>query len=141
MLEGTGGRDIGPFRSLFSMSPPFEWTNREESGVIDRRRPLSLEWREDSRDRLMIILATNVDQITTATGTCVCVARGDVGRFVIPPSLLANLPRSQDPENILYDRLYLASMSSRTPPSILAPGLDHGTVISLNIVGRFVEYR
>lgn len=140
-LVGTGGNDIGPFRAIFSMGPPFEWSNREESAVVDRRRPLSLDWHDPSADRVMIILATNTDQVTTATGTCLCVARSSAGHFAIPSSLLGNLPASVDTGTPLYDRLYLASMSARKPFSIQASGLNHGSIVSLNIVGRFVVYR
>jgi hypothetical protein len=138
-LAGTGGTDVGAFRAIFSMGPPFEWSNREESAVVDRRRPLSVEWR-DAPDGVMIILATNTDQMTTATGTCLCVARSSTGHFVIPSSLLANLPVSVDTGTPLYDRLYLASMSARKE-AIQASGLSRGSIVSLNIVGRFVSYR
>jgi hypothetical protein len=140
-LVGTGGAEVGAFRAIFPIGPSFEWSNREESGVVDRGRPLSLEWHDASTDRVMIILATNTDRVTTATGTCLCVANSGAGHFVIPSSLLGNLPASVDTGTPLYDRLYLASMSARKGSAIQASGLSRGSIVSLNIVGRFVSYR
>jgi uncharacterized protein (TIGR03437 family) len=140
-LAGMGGTGVGPFHAVFSMGAPFEWINREESGVVDQRRPLSVSWNDASADRWIIILATNVDQVTTANGTCLCVAHSNAGHFVIPASLLANLPASVETDTPLYGRLYLAAMSARTPSPIQAPGLSRSAVISLQIIGRFVEYR
>jgi uncharacterized protein (TIGR03437 family) len=141
ILAGSGGRDVGAFNVRFSGPVPFEWTDRDSLGAIDRARPQAVHWKNESRDRLIVILATNVDQITTAIGTCLCVADASAGEFAIPPAMLANVPASQDIGGIPYDQLYLSSIPAGPPPPIQAKGLQSGAVFSLYTVGKLVQYR
>jgi uncharacterized protein (TIGR03437 family) len=140
-LSGPGGKDVGPFAIGIPGPAPFEWSDSDQIAVVDRSRPLPIHWRGAAADRLIIMLATNVDQITTAIGTCLCAARAGAGQFTIPPALLANLPVSRDMPGIPYDRLFVASLPAKTAPPMKAPGLEGGAVFNLFANGRIVEYR
>lgn len=137
-LTGSGGKDVGGFNVRVPAPVPFEWTDRDSLTVIDRRRPLVLHWRPIPAGRIMI-LATNVDQITTAMGMCLCVAEGGAGRFTVPPAVLANVPLSRDIPGVPFDQLFVSSLV--TGPSFQAAGVNAGAVASLYTIGRFVEYR
>ncbi len=139
-LAGLGGKDVGPFDAGFSMPPSFEWSNRDALGTIDRGLPLALRWRDTARGGLIVILATNVDQISTASGTSLCVADAAAGRFTIPPAILANLPPSKEMPGVRYDRLVLSSIAAR-PAAIHASGVRNGAVVALYTIGSFVRYR
>jgi uncharacterized protein (TIGR03437 family) len=141
MLHGTGGKDVGPFSIRLPGPEPFEWTDRDRTGTVTRSHGLTVHWRGVAPDRLVVILATNVDQISTAIGTSLCTARADAGRFTIPASLLANLPPSRDIPGIPYDRVLVASLPAKTASSIPAAGLNGGEVFSVFADSRIVEFK
>jgi uncharacterized protein (TIGR03437 family) len=138
-LAGSGGKDVGAFEVRFLAPLPFDWTDRDSLAVIDRGHPLPVHWRDPAGDRFIVILATNVDQLTTAIGTCLCIANSGAGGFTIPAVLLANVPVSRKIGGISPDQLYLSSMGAGLPLPIT--GLERSAVFSLYTIGRYVEYR
>jgi hypothetical protein len=86
-------------------------------------------------------VATNVDQITTAIGTCLCTAPLNTDHFEIPAALLANIPASMEIRGIPYDQLFVASIPAQAVRPIQAPGLGAGGVVGIYANGRFVLYR
>lgn len=140
-LTGSAGEDIGSFEVRAPAPLSFEWTDRDSIQVIDRRRPLVLHWRGLSSNSLIAIVASNVDQLTTAIGTCLCVADGRAGAFAIPPAVLANIPASRDLPGISYEQLSLSSLDGGPAPPMRAKGLQNSAVVSLYTMGRFVRYR
>jgi uncharacterized protein (TIGR03437 family) len=139
-LQGTGGKDVGPFTVLFHVPAPFDWTDRDATSVVDRRRGVTVHWKGTTRDQVMLIVARNIDQITTAIGLTVCVAKAPAGQFTLPPELLANVPITRDMPGTPYDELVIGALEG-TLPSIRATGLSGGFVLSVYATGRIVEYR
>jgi len=143
-LNVPGGQDIKAFSAQFTGPSPLEWTNRDRIDAVDRTRELSVEWRGAAADRLVIVLAMNVDRVSTATGTVVCAALPAAGRLTIGPELLANLPSSMPDSaskgGVPYNRLFLGTVPA-APQRIEAPGLDGGAIIGLYTTGRLVDYR
>jgi hypothetical protein len=139
ILSSVGGMDIGPFRVAVDGPSPFEWTGRNERQSVDHTQPLPLQWRGQASDQLTIILARNVDQMTTANATCLCVAPLNATGFEIPAALLANIPATNDISGIPYNQMYVASLSTKAAP-IVAAGIGAGAVFSLYANGRLVRY-
>lgn len=140
VLSGSGGKDVGPFQVRISIPHPFEWLDRDAIGTVDRSRGVTVHWKGVSPDQLVLILARNVDQITTGIGMCLCLARSAPGQFTIPASLLANVPVSRNLPGTAYDELVLATLPSKAP-QFRASGIDTGFVFSAYATGRIVEYR
>jgi hypothetical protein len=138
-LRGTGGKEIGSFSAPFTVPQPFEWVDREQTKVVERTKGVTVHWKNSAPDQLMVIMARNIDQITTAIGMCLCTASSAAGQFSIPPSLLANVPATQDMAGIPYEELVVGSLTPR--PGIKASGLGGGFGVHVYAVGRFVEYR
>ncbi|MGA3187966.1 MAG: hypothetical protein ABSF22_12725, partial [Bryobacteraceae bacterium] len=140
-LTVPGGRDIGPFAATFTGPSPIEWTNRDRMDAVDRSRELVMEWRGAAPDRLVIVLATNIDRVSTASGTVLCAALPAAGHLTIAPEILANLPAStSDNGRIPYNRLFLGTVPAKTSP-VEASGLNAGAIIGLYTTGRFVDYK
>ncbi len=141
-LSVPGGRDVPPFAVSFTAPSPLDWTNRDSIATVDRARDLVMTWRGAAADRLVIALATNVGQVSGATGTVLCTALPAAGRLTIPAEFLANLPASSTANQgrVPYNRLFLGTVPA-APSPIHTPGLDAGTIIGLFTTGRFVEYR
>jgi uncharacterized protein (TIGR03437 family) len=140
VLEGRGGKDVGPLRVAFSVPPPFEWTDREQTSVVDRGRGVTLHWRGVPRGQTVLLIARNVDQITTAIGMCLCVPPASAGQFEIPPALLANVPVSRDLPGVPYDELVMGIVPYKAVP-FSAAGLQGGFVVTVYANGRIVSYR
>jgi uncharacterized protein (TIGR03437 family) len=140
LLSAGGGKDLGPFQFKVKGPEPLEWTDAGEHAAIDRKLPLTVHWRAESSKRVVVILATNVGQITTAIGTCVCTAHASTGYFTVPSALLANIPVSVDIPGIPYDQLFVAVLPPQAAPLAIS-GLNGGAAISLYAEGRIVTYR
>lgn len=140
VLSSKGGTDVGAFSVSVESPTPFEWVNRGQIYVVDRNRALPLTWRKQASDHVTIILATNVDQITTAIGTCLCTAPLGATHFEIPAGLLANIPASAKVSGIPYDQLFVASLPVKSAERLQAPGIASGTVLTIFASGRFVLY-
>jgi uncharacterized protein (TIGR03437 family) len=139
VLSGPGGLDVGPFRVLLDAPAPFEWIDRDWTQIVERGRALPVHWRGQASDHWTILLAANVDQITTAIGRCLCTAPLNATHFEIPAALLANIPASVDLPGVPYDQLFVASLPAKSTP-IAAAGLGAGAVVTIYANGRFVQY-
>lgn len=140
-LSSAGGKDVGPFTVRFTGPTPFEWTNRDDIAVVDRTHALAVRWDRGRPGGVIVILATNVDQITTAIGTVLCAARAADGRFDVPAALLANVPASRTLGGIPYDQLFVAQLPGGPFNRIQASGIRDGMVVSIYSFAKFVEYR
>lgn len=138
-LEVPGGDFLKPFRAVIPGPPAFEWTDREQISLVDRQHPPTLHW-SSARGR-MFIIASNVDQITTASSACVCAARAGDGQFTIPAALLGNVPASQDIPGVPYDRLDVVSVEVTKLKGIESAGLSGAVSVGVYSLGRNVKYR
>ena len=139
ILSGPGGLDVGAFRVTLNAPAPFEWIDRDRTEAVTRSRALPLHWRGPATAHWTILLATNVDQISTAIGTCLCTAPLNATHFEIPAAMLANIPASSDAPGIPYDQLFIASIPAGSIP-ISAPGIGAGVVFTIYSNGRSVQY-
>jgi uncharacterized protein (TIGR03437 family) len=149
-LVSGGGSDVGAFDLPLTFPAPFQWTDQDETTTVNRSKGVTLHWTNapgsDTRDQLMVIFARNVDRITTAIGMCICSARASAGQFTVPPAMLANIPLSIDAPGERYDKLVVASLSTKQikplgNPSTQIKGLNSGTVFATYDTGRVVDYR
>ena len=138
-LSGPGGKQVGPFTADAAIPAEFAWIDREQIKVIDRTRGVTVHWKPGSPDQVMLVMAGNVDQITTAVGICICSMPASAGQITIPPVMLANIPASQDMAGVPYDELVLAAITVKPAPSIR--GLAKAFLITMYSDGRYVQYR
>ncbi len=138
-LSGPGGTDVGAFRITAEAPAPFEWTDRDKTEVVARSRGLPMHWKGQANGHWTILLATNVDRITTAIGTCLCTAPLNATHFDIPAALLANIPASSDAPGTPYDQLFIVSMPAKGTPLSVA-GIGAGVLFTIYSNGRAVQY-
>lgn len=139
ILSGPGGLDVGAFRLALNAPAPFEWTDRDRTEIVTRSRGLPLRWQGSASAHWTILLATNVDQVSTAIGTSLCTAPLNATHFEIPAAMLANIPASSDTPGIPYDQLFIASLPDKATP-ISAPGIGAGVLFTIYSNGRTVQY-
>ena len=112
-VTAPGGPDQPAFELRVAAPKPFTWTNRDAVAVVDRKHPPTLRWSPPTADPVFIV-ATNVDQFTTARAMCYCVADGRRGEFTIPSAMLANFPVTADVPGEPFNQLVLARLRSVT---------------------------
>ena len=134
-ITGRGDPDIGSFRTRVTVPAPLEWTNQNQIDTIDRSKGVAVTWTGVSPSELVIVIASNMDQVTGATGICACVAPGNSGRFTIPPEMLANVPPSTAEGGLPLNLLLLA----RIPAQITSAGRVPAAYASLD--SRTVDFR
>ena len=139
-LEVAGGKDIGPFSTRLSIPTPFQWPERDQIHTVNRKLPLTIQWTGGERDQLMLIGVRNVDLITTAIATCVCVVPAQAHRLTIPAALLANIPASIRAPGAHYDILAIGTLNAQ-PLQVNAKGFDSGFSFVMYDNSRYVEFR
>ena len=127
------------FGSSWTALPPSNGSTGKKGKAVDHTQPLTLHWRGQARDQWTIILARNVDQMTTANSTCLCIAPLNATHFEMPAELLANIPASVEAPSVSYDQLLVASLTAKST-TITAAGIGGGAVFSLYATGRIVRY-
>jgi uncharacterized protein (TIGR03437 family) len=134
-IEGRGDRAIGSFRAETTVPAPLEWTNRSQIDTIDRSKDVAVTWNSAAPSDFVIVIATNMDQVTGAMGLCACVAPGNAGHFTVPASTLSNLPPTTGEERVPLNLLILA----RIP----AQGGSSGRVLAAyaSLDSRTVDFR
>jgi uncharacterized protein (TIGR03437 family) len=138
-LSGPGGMDVGAFRVTVEAPAPFEWTDRDQTEVVARSRGLPLHWRGLAAGHRIMLMATNVDQISTAIGTCLCSAPLNATHFEIPAALLANIPTSYDAPGTPYDQAFVFSMPAKAT-TIQVAGIGAGVIFTIYSNGRAVQF-
>jgi uncharacterized protein (TIGR03437 family) len=138
-LSGPGGMDVGAFRITADAAAPFEWTDRDQTDVVTRSHGLQMHWRGQMAGRRTMLLATNVNQLSTAIGTCLCVVPLNANHFEIPAAMLANIPTSYDAPGTPYDHVFVVSMPAKGIP-LSAPGIGAGVLLTIYSSGRSVQF-
>ena len=134
-ITGRGDPDIGSFRAQVTVPAPLEWTNQKQIDTIDRSKGVAVTCSGVGPSELVIVIASNMDQVTGATGICACVAPGNSGRFTIPREMLANVPPSTAEGGLPLNLLMLA----RIPAQITSAGRVRAAFASLD--SRTVDFR
>jgi hypothetical protein len=138
-LSSPGGHDAGPFILKLPITPPFVWTNRGTTMEVDRHRSLTLTWTSGHTDRVRLIVAMNVDPLTTARAMCYCLASAQAGRFTIERDFLANFPATRDIPGQPLNQLIIAAPTLHAP--ISTTGIGRIQAMSLYGSLRIVRYK
>jgi uncharacterized protein (TIGR03437 family) len=134
-ISGRGDPAIGSFRAQAMVPAPLEWTNQNQIDTIDRAKGVAVTWSGAAPSELVIVVASNMDQVTGALGLCACVAPGNAGRFTIPADMLTNLPPSTGEGGLPLSALLLA----RIPAQSTSTGRVLSVYASLD--SRTVDFR
>ena len=129
------------FQTQLTMPEPITWSNRDELAVIDRARDATITWTPARASQVILIVATNVDQFTTATAMMYCIANGKAGRFTIPAVMFANFPKTYDVSGLPLNQLAIAALNRQAPVPVKTPDLDVFFAGGMYVSSRSVGYR
>jgi uncharacterized protein (TIGR03437 family) len=137
LLDSAGGFAVsgtisGPGDRFQVTAPPpmpFTWTNRQQIGLIDRSRDLTLNW--SGGDGTVVVVGGNFDQPTNTSGIFLCTAQASAGSLSVPSYVLSGVP----PSRALLHRSagYLEmTMLPSTLATFNSASLASGLSVSLN---------
>lgn len=140
-LSAEGGNEVGPFKLALKPPASFAWTNRDLLEIVHRSNGFALEWKDVEPDRLILILIFNVDNLTSALASSLCLASAQTGRFFVPPLILANLPVSGDGGGPPLSGVALASVPLRAVKIMPTRGLDSGFAIVTSLQAKTIAFQ
>jgi uncharacterized protein (TIGR03437 family) len=144
----SGGSEVGAFRTTITLPPPVNWTNRVAIAAVNRAEGVILEWGSQPVDSLVVIEGYSTGRIgENGSGmSFTCVARGNEGRFQVPPSITLAMPstdlsrRTVGGREIAEGLLGIAVVRT-TPLRITPGGLDLGVVQFYQSIEKPLVYR
>jgi uncharacterized protein (TIGR03437 family) len=140
-VRGFGGLNIGPFSTNFTIPTPLNWTNRLQTGVIDRTQPLTLTWTGGDSGQNVAIIGFGEDLPTNSSAVFVCMAPQGSSSFTVPVDMLRNLPVSRPNPLQSKDIVYVLTLAGSSLQDIKATGLDVGLNIFYSILGKTVVFQ
>jgi uncharacterized protein (TIGR03437 family) len=136
-IVAPGGAGLGPLRLALEPAPALRWTNPEAARDVPRDRDLRLSWTPGTG--LVVALAMNVEQESTASAMTFCVAGAAQGALAVPAELLANVPPAGSVPGPPYNQVFLATL--RTNARTGVPGLDRALAVSLDAAAQSARFR
>ncbi|HYM10625.1 MAG TPA: choice-of-anchor D domain-containing protein, partial [Bryobacterales bacterium] len=142
-ITGPGGADVGSFTAKLTLPPVVTWTNEAQLLTVDRSQGATLTWTGgDPASQGMLILATNIDNVSGVAAALVCTAPNAAGTFTIPPAILSTLPASNPQQPAQFTGLLLlGALPVANLPTFTAPGLDAGYDFFAQLIGTSTVFK
>ncbi|MDP8981471.1 MAG: hypothetical protein M3O35_12875 [Acidobacteriota bacterium] len=140
-IAGTGGMDVGPFSTSFSIPQPLVWTNRNQLTLINRAQPLTLSWSGGDSGQVVVIVGYGEDLPTNSSAAFACIAPPGATSFTVPPAIMSNIPPGRPNPLQSNAVLYVGVMAGSSVQKINAKGLDQGLTESYYINGKTVVFQ
>jgi uncharacterized protein (TIGR03437 family) len=92
-FQGAGGKDVGPFTSVLTLTGPLlSWTNQNAAATIDRTKGLLVTWTGGNPGTYVYVTATSTSPGLQLLGGYTCLVPIDAGEFTVPSYILSGLP-------------------------------------------------
>ncbi len=142
-ISAAGGKDVGGFSTSLTLNTPLTWSNQAALGTITRGQDFTVTWTGGDASQTVLIAGGSSNQKTKQSGGFFCLAPALAGSFVVPASVLADLPVTS--ANIgmseTIGMLAVSGMPMSSPQKFTAPGLDQGMVFYTSIAVQAVAVR
>jgi uncharacterized protein (TIGR03437 family) len=140
-ITANGGSNVGSFSTSFTMPSAFTWNNRDTLSTVTRSQGLNVSWSGVPSGHSVFITGGAADFPSNSTTVFLCLAHpGDLS-FTVPSAVLANmLPLRQRALQSL-GAIYVGEWPLASPNAIQASGLDSGTAMPAQILGKSVNFQ
>jgi len=118
--NGSGGKDVGPFKLTLVVPPTFTWTNQSSINTVDRTQPLTVTWTGGDPNSLVWVSGSSTSS-AGANGMFVCYGKDSDLSLTVPPAILSLLPPSSVQSG---SGTGLLNVSTNVTVTGSAPGLD-----------------
>jgi uncharacterized protein (TIGR03437 family) len=126
-LTAPGGTDVGQFSASATFPVSFTVTNISSITLIDRTKPLTVNWTGSGFEKVYIQITTNTRSGNTQRIiTMNCVIPGNLGTYAIPTAALALL----QPSAAAAFAIEAQSATTQFPASVPPGQLDYGAFVA-----------
>jgi len=136
-VSGNGGADTGPVSVSLSMPGPLTWTNRDQTTMVNRSQPLTLNWTGQVNGQTIEIMGENSDLRTNSSALFYCTVPAGASSFTVPPQILAFIPATRP--NLL-DSTGIVFLIAGSSTGLSAKGLDTGVAWTIYQTGKTVVF-
>lgn len=128
-VTGPGGADVGAFTARITLPQPFNWTNMDSVGPVQRSSDLSITWSGGNPSAEFVTVAGTSSRSNPNAGAYfVCVAPSSAGQLTVPSIVLSSLPPSQDIQGAPTGAIIVSSSPTSDAGRFTASGLDGGVL-------------
>ena len=124
--NGSGGKDVGPFKLNITVPPTLTWTNKASVTNVPRSQDLKITWSGGDPNSLVYVIGESpLDANNNNTGEFVCVGKDSDLGLTVPAQILSALPPSANISEggfQLPGGVIIVNTTSTTRGT--APGLD-----------------
>ena len=139
-LTSPGG-DIGSFNVSVTTGDAVTWTNRDQTGPVDRRNPLRVAWNARAGVSTVAIAGGNYDEAADGSGVFLCLAEAAPGAFEVPPHILSVVPPTQNAASIPLGALFVGAVPPGGLSEFPGTGQERGLALFLQTVGKTTSFR
>ena len=140
-LTGSGGANVGSFSTSFTVPAVFTWTNRNNLSTVTRSQGLSLSWSGVPSGHSVFITGGGADFPTNSTTTFLCLAPPGAASFTVPSYVLANILPLRQRALQSAGAIYVGEWPLSSPSTIQATGINSGSAMPANIIGKSVNFQ
>ena len=137
--NGSGGRDVGPFRETLAITGLLTWANIDAISTVTRSQNLEVTWTGGDPGSFVTIAGSSTMLAPRGGAGFFCTAPARPGRFTVPSSVLLALPPSGTVQGTSLGSLSVSGVSGQT--SIRATGLDSGSFTITGGGSKAVTYQ
>ena len=133
-----GGADVGAVNVAITVPSPVTWTNRDQTTIVSRSQPLTINWSGGPPGQAIQILGENSDLRTNSSSLFYCIAPAGATSFTVPAQVLSAMPPTRTSSLDSTGVIFLIS-SSQAPFS--AQGLKAAFASAVYKTGKTVVFQ
>lgn len=137
--NGSGGVDVGNFRSQLTIPGNFNWTNESSITQVNRGSDLSITWTGSDANGYVFVSGSSFDEPSGAGASFYCLERGSASQLTVPSAILLGMPASTVIQGTPTGQLAVGVTNE--PSRFTARGLDVGTFTFLSLSAKNLGYR
>ena len=132
-LRGAGGREVGAFTATLGGGATLQWTNKAETGAVDRSQPLVVNWSGENLDGYVVFGGGS--SVSDAGSAFVCTEDARKQTLTVPAYVLGAMPSAP------ADRGYLFLAKHPLQNTFRAPGIDIGYFVDFSSDSKELAFR
>ncbi len=120
--NGSGGADVGAFKTTMTIPVALEWTNQTSISTLSRSQPLTLTWTGGDPNGGVVMIGVTQSPVDASVRAFTCNERTGAGQFTVPDYVMSAMPFNAGVANMV---LSVGSFGAGVRFS--ATGLDIGS--------------
>jgi len=140
-IRAPGGADVNAFSAPFNIPPPFTWSNRTQTTIVNRTQALSVAWTNALPETSMAVIGVSTDLPANASAIFYCVAPAGASSFSVPVDVLSVLPATHGDPLKSKSVIFVGNSPPSNATPVQIPGIDAALAEPTLIYGKTVVFQ